>query len=104
LLAFDLIADRATVAIGSWAIYEALLDQSAGQGVELRHSARAGNCAARHPSIYTDGEDKSDRPTDPSFAQMTRNVAGRDFSRDLLEIAAALVAAVAFTADATARP
>jgi len=103
LLAFDLVADRATVAIGSWAIYEALLNQPAGQGVEFRHSARAGDCAARHPSIHTDGEHKSDRPTDPGFPQMARNVAGRDFSRDLLEIGAAPVAAIAFTADATAR-
>jgi hypothetical protein len=52
--------------------------------------------------MHTDGEHKPDRPADPSFAQVARYVAGRDFSRDLLEIGAALVAAIAFTATAPA--
>ncbi len=54
VLAFDLVGDRPAIAVGARAIAEALLDQPAGQRIELGHAARSGDGAAADQAVRLD--------------------------------------------------
>src|SRR5437763_3814077 len=54
VLAVNLVFDGAAVAVGARPIDEALLDEPAGQGVELRHATRPRDGAAADAAVWLD--------------------------------------------------
>ena len=98
VVAFDFILDRTAVTVGARAVDKPLLDQPAGQLVELRRTARSRDAAAPHPPVRLDREDEADPPADAGVAKAPRIIIGRDFAGNLLEVGAAVVVAITVAA------
>ena len=93
VIAFDLILDRAARSIRARPIDETLLNEPAGQLIELRNAARLCDGAASDPAVRLDLEDEADAPTDACFAKVLGIIARRDFTANLLKIGSALILA-----------
>src|SRR3954452_19908091 len=99
MLALDLVEERAAVAVGARPIAEALLNEPAGERVELRNAARARDSATGDPAVGADGEDHSHAATDAAIAKIAGVVRRSDLAGDLDEVGAAhVVIAEALTA------
>ena len=90
VLAFDLIGNRPSVAVGAGAIAKALLDQPASQGVELGDAAGARDRAPGHSAVGADREGELDAPANPVFAKAARIIGRRYVAGDLFEVGAPL--------------
>ena len=86
---FHFVRDRSPVRIGRRTIDEALLDQPAGERVELGNAAGAGDHAVRDPAVHAHREPHSDCAADPGLRQATRIVSWRDVAGDLFDVRSA---------------
>ena len=69
VLALDFVRDGAAVTIRARAIDEALLDETASQGVEFGNAARSGNRAAGHAAVDANREQDADCAADPRLSR-----------------------------------
>src|SRR6185503_259357 len=101
---FDFVLDRPAVTVGARAIHEALLDQAAGQRIELCNSAGASHAAPADAAVRFDNEQELDASAGSALAKVARVIGRPDRTGNLDEIGSALIIrAVALATPSTAR-
>lgn len=97
MLALDIRRNRAARSIGAGTEHKALLDQTAGQFVEVANPARLGDHAARNAPIRGNRKPHLDETTDPAIAELAGIVGRPDASGNLLELGAPVALAAALS-------
>lgn len=98
MIPVHLVPHRTTVAIRAGPEAEALLHDSAGQGVELRDPTRMRHTAAANAARGFDGKGDANSATDARSSEFRRVVRVLDFASDVLEVRASFIAAITIAA------
>ena len=86
MIILDLVHDGTSEAVGARPETEALLNQPAGELIQLRNAAGASYPAAVGPPIHLDRKRDTDLPSDPRIAQAPGIIPREDIATDLLEL------------------
>ena len=95
VVVLDFVSNRATEGVRAWPESKSLLDQAAGQRIQLSNAARTQDAAAAGSAVDLDPEDYADYAADPRIAEASGIIGREDITANLFELRPPAVAATA---------